>query len=336
MLAAPVSALTPRQRRVFFWLTTAALLLILLWAAQARALWPRWPVADPDTWGYLHPALSKLLGGPFEHTNGRNFVYPGFLYLILRATADFGAIPFAQHALGLASGVLLWTAWRQWRGWFAATSRLPAWADAALGLGLVAFYLRSASVIHFEMQIRPEGVFPFFAAVQLCLLLAFARAWWGEVRRPDRAAVLAGANLLAAALVYQLKPSYGLAVGVSALPVAWAVVFPWRQQDWRPRLRLVGARARRRCSRQACCSSCPSVISPRPTRTPSFSCRKPSLPSTPRLSATRCSPTGAAVFILPSPRSGLPSPPTSSTARSTAPPNPTPNRSRRSASIPTT
>ena len=47
--------------------------------------------------------------------------------------------------------------------------------------------------------------------------------------------------LLAAVLLYQLKPSYGLAVGVAALPVAWAVVFPWRQQDWRPRLRLVGA-----------------------------------------------------------------------------------------------
>ena len=90
----------------------------------------------------------------------------------------------------------------------------------------MAFYLRSASVIHFEMQIRPEGVFPFFAAAQLCLLLAFARAWWGEVRRPDRAAVYAGTNLLAAALLYQLKPSYGLAVGVAALPVAWAVVFP--------------------------------------------------------------------------------------------------------------
>ena len=103
VLTAPVAALDFRQRRVFFWLTTAALVLILLWAAQARALWPRWPIADPDSWGYLHPALSKLLGGAFEHTNGRNFVYPGFLYLILRATADFGAIPFAQHALGLAS-----------------------------------------------------------------------------------------------------------------------------------------------------------------------------------------------------------------------------------------
>ncbi len=242
-LTAPVSALTPAQRRIFFWLTTGLLLLILWWAGETRGAWPRWPIADPDSWGYLHPALCKLSGGAFEHTYGRNFVYPGFLYLLLRATADFQTITLAQHALGLATGVLFWTAWRQWRAWFAASSRLPAWADAALGLGAVSFYLRSASVIHFEMQIRPEGVFPFVAAGQLCLLLAFVRAWWGDVRLPDRAAVLAGANLLAAALAYQLKPSYGLAVGVAALPVAWAVVFPWRRQQRRPRLRVFGAAA---------------------------------------------------------------------------------------------
>ncbi len=238
-LTAPVSALTPHQRRVFFWLTTGSLLMILRSAGEARGVWPHWPIADPDTWGYLHPALAKLNGGAFEHTDGRNFVYPGFLYLLLRATADFRTITLVQHTLGLATGVLLWTAWRQWRAWFRA-SRLPAWADAALGLGMVACYGRSASVIHFEMQIRPEGVFPFVAAGQLCLWLEFVRAWWGDVRRPDRAAVFAGASLFAAALAYQIKPSYGLAVGVAALPVAWAVAFPWRGNR-QPRRRLLGA-----------------------------------------------------------------------------------------------
>ena len=239
-LLAPVSALDPRQRRVFLWLTTAVLALLLLWAAQARAFWPQWPISDPDTWGYLHPALSKLSGGPFEHTYGRNFVYPGFLYLILRATADFRAIVVTQHALGLATGALLWTAWRQWRGWFAASSRLPAWADAVLGLGMVSFFVRSASVEHFETQIRPEAVFPFVAMLQICLLLAFLRAWFGPVHRPDRAAVLAGASLFAAALTYEVKPSFGFAAGVAALPILWALVSPWRQ-PWRPRARLLGA-----------------------------------------------------------------------------------------------
>ena len=238
-LAAPVSALTPWQRQVFSRVTTAVLLLILLWSGWERLQWPPWPVAVTDTWGYLHPALSKLRGGAFEHTYGRNFVYPGWLYLLLRATGDFRAITLAQRLLGLATGALLWTIWRQWRGWFAC-ARLPASLDAALGLGLVAFYERSASVIQYETLLRPEAVFPFFAAGQLCLLLAFLRAWHGDARRPDRSAALAGASLFAAALVYQIKPSFGFAVGVAALPILWAAVFPWRQSA-RSRLRLAGA-----------------------------------------------------------------------------------------------
>src|SRR5205823_4279547 len=52
----------------------------------AGAVWQRFklpldPIADPDTWGYLSPALRKLTGAEFGHTNGRNFVYPGFLSL---------------------------------------------------------------------------------------------------------------------------------------------------------------------------------------------------------------------------------------------------------------
>ena len=240
-LTVPVADLTPRQQRVFFWLTTGVLILLLLWAARARSLWPQWPISDPDTWGYLHPALSKLSGGPFKHTYGRNFIYPGFLYLILRVCTDFRAIPITQHAFGLATGVLLWTAWRQWRAWF-TPSRLPAWADAVLGLGMASFFLCSASVVHFETQIRPESIFPFVAMLHLCLLLAFVRAWYGGVRRPGHAAFFAGASLFAVVLVYEVKPSFGFAAGVAALPVLCAMVMPWRQEA-RPRLRLLGASA---------------------------------------------------------------------------------------------
>jgi hypothetical protein len=47
------------------------------------------PIADPDTWAYLAPALKKLTGSDFVHTHGRNFVYPGFLFLLLRLFGDF-------------------------------------------------------------------------------------------------------------------------------------------------------------------------------------------------------------------------------------------------------
>lgn len=236
MTAPPPAAELARRR--FAWLTGAALCVILLCAARVRLFWPGVPVVDPDTWGYLHPGLSKLNGQGFIHTNGRNFVYPGFIYLILAATASFRAITLAQHVLGLASGVLLWTCWRQWRAWF-TDPRLPLWADALLGLGLVAFFEQSASEVSYEHQIRPEAVFPFFALIEVSLLLAFLRAWFVE-RRPGRAAGLAGGAWFVALLLYQLKPSFGLALGAAAAPVLVAALVPWRQPG-RPRSLLAGA-----------------------------------------------------------------------------------------------
>ena len=63
-------------------------------------------------WGYLSPALRKLIGAEFGHTEGRNFLYPGFLFLLLRVFGDFRAITVAQHILGLLAGVMLLLTWR--------------------------------------------------------------------------------------------------------------------------------------------------------------------------------------------------------------------------------
>src|SRR2546423_15439746 len=77
-----------------------SLAALFTWGAWLRMRAPLDPIADPDVWGYLSPAVSKLVGGAFTHA-GRNFVYPGFLYLLLRIVGDFRVITFAQHALGL-------------------------------------------------------------------------------------------------------------------------------------------------------------------------------------------------------------------------------------------
>ena len=114
----------PPRRRLLVWVTGTLLAGILILAAWQRFSWPRYPLADADTWGYLNPALSKLTGGVFQHTNGRNFVYPAWVYLWLRLCGDFRALTIAQHTLGLAAGALLWACWRQWRAWLAP--RLPA------------------------------------------------------------------------------------------------------------------------------------------------------------------------------------------------------------------
>ena len=234
------SADTPSlvRQRTASWIVRAALFAVLGWLAWVRFARPPWPAADPDTWGYLHPAISKLLGGPFAHTYGRNFVYPGWVYLLLRTTGDFRAITAAQHILGLATCLLLWTLWRQWRGWFRIT-HLPRWADPLLGLGLVVFFGRADSVVEFESQIRPEAVFPFVAVFSLCLQLGFLRAWYEE-RRAMRASAYAAASLFTAVLAYEVKPSFGFAVGFTLLPAAFVLVETLRQRSWRSAAPLAG------------------------------------------------------------------------------------------------
>ena len=86
---------------ICYWATVA---FIFAWAVWQRFKLPLNPIADPDTWGYLSPALRKLTGAEFGHSQSRNFLYPGFLYLVLRCFGDFRAIGVVQHLLGLAAG----------------------------------------------------------------------------------------------------------------------------------------------------------------------------------------------------------------------------------------
>ncbi len=226
-------------RKLLAWWPQAALAVILAYGAWLRSAWPPVPVSDPDTWGYLHLALSKLLGLGFSHTYGRNFLYPGWVYLCLRVGGSFSAIWWAQHALGLATGAVLWGTWNRWRAWF-SHPRLPGWLLDAIGLSMVAFYVSSTTAILFEQEIRPESIFPFFALLAVFLNLEFLRAWFVR-REMASAALLAGAVVFDAILAYQLKPSFGLAFGVALSPLLAAIAQP--RSTWRWRLSLAGGAA---------------------------------------------------------------------------------------------
>ena len=140
--------------------------------------------------------------------------------------------------LGLATGWLLWEVWRLWRAWF-VPPRLPAWLATPLGLGLVAFYVSSTTAIFLEQHIRPEAIFPFFAILAIYLTLGFLRAWVTAGHRTLPAALWGGAIVFGAVLCYQLKPSFGFALGVALLPLAAAALA--RGQTPRRRLVLAGA-----------------------------------------------------------------------------------------------
>src|SRR6476659_4898969 len=96
--------------RACYW---TALALIFAWAVWQRFKLPLDPIADPDTWGYLSPALRKLTGAAFGHTYGRNFVYPGLLFLVLRLSGTFRAIATTQHLLGLLAGAVFLLSWKR-------------------------------------------------------------------------------------------------------------------------------------------------------------------------------------------------------------------------------
>src|SRR5947208_10010167 len=119
----------------------------LLALVFAGAIWQRFrlpldPIADPDTWGYLSPALRKLTGAEFGHTNGRNFAYPGFLFLLLRLFADFRAITITQHFLGLLAGAVFLLTWKRARI-FVSNPRIGRVAHDLLGLVGAAIFLCS-------------------------------------------------------------------------------------------------------------------------------------------------------------------------------------------------
>ena len=225
------------HRRIFWAVYVGALVLILGDAPFLRFALPQTPIIDPDFWGYLHPAVSALTGGPFEHTYGRNFVYPGFLYLLLRVFGDYRAVCVAQHLLGLLTGILLAGGWNI----LCSLLTAPAWsrlAASAFGLVLAAAFLFTSSPLVFEHTIRPESVFPCFLAVSFVLNFTALRAGY-VVRRPRLERWCLGLNLFFVVFAQSLKPSLGLGVVAANLPFAVYLLRP--REPWRAKTLVVGA-----------------------------------------------------------------------------------------------
>ena len=193
--------------------------------AVARFRLPQQPAFVTDFWGYLNPAISALTGHGFQHTYGRDFLYPGFLFVILKATGDFRAIGLIQHLLGLATGILMAAAtWRGSRLIGQQSSALRV-AGSILGLFSVAAYLTTPSVIHYEHSIRPEAIFPFFAVLGIWLNLEFIQYRW-IVARPGTAAWLGAAQIIVSVIAYKLKPSFGFALVLVNAPVLVSLALP--------------------------------------------------------------------------------------------------------------
>ncbi len=211
---------------ICYWATVA---FIFAWAVWQRFKLPLNPIADPDTWGYLSPALRKLTGAEFGHTQSRNFVYPGFLYLVLRCFGDFRAIGVVQHLLGLAAGGLFLLGWRRVRAFVPDSLVNPSLHDA-LGLAGAAIYLLASDTIRIETQLRPEGVCAFLISINLYFAVRFVSCSFLEHRRTG-AVVCGSATVLTSLLLASAKPSFWFAAIVVTVPVTAFFLRPnWVRQ----------------------------------------------------------------------------------------------------------
>jgi len=215
---------------ICYWATVA---FIFAWAVWQRFKLPLNPIADPDTWGYLSPALHKLTGAEFGHSQSRNFLYPGFLYLVLRCFGDFRAIGVVQHLLGLAAGGLFLLTWRRVRAFVPDSLVNPSLHDA-FGLAGAAIYLLASDTIRTETQLRPEGVCAFLISINLYFAVQFVSCSFLEHRRTG-AIVCGSATVLTSLLLASAKPSFWFAAIVVMVPVT---AFFFRQNWWRQKIAL--------------------------------------------------------------------------------------------------
>jgi hypothetical protein len=207
------------------------LFVVLIWAARLRFSLPLTPFADEDFYGYLNPAISALTGGGFKHLIGREFLYPLFVFLTLRLCSDFRCISITQHVLGLATGVVLVMAWeelirsypRRTSGQKSGLTKLTGNLLLRLpGLCMAAVYLSWSKTILAEHTIRPEAVFPFFAASSLWLNLRFIRLCWRQ-GCPASTWRVGGLHLFVSCVLLMLRPSFGLAAVLINIPLATAL-----------------------------------------------------------------------------------------------------------------
>ncbi len=194
------------------------------------------PLLDRDVWGYLSPALSKIAGDPFVQSEGRAFLYPGFIYAIISVFRSLGAITVVQHLLGLATGLMLLS------NWIAARRLLlrpfiPLAVHDITGLALLAIFLLGAQPIPSEHYLRPESISPFFAMLEYGCIIRFLIAKHIDAR-PRRALYHGAAALFVAFLLPLLKPSYTLTSILTMLPVWWHLFD--RRVKWTGRLAMVG------------------------------------------------------------------------------------------------
>ncbi|MEO6052450.1 MAG: hypothetical protein ABIP97_00405 [Chthoniobacterales bacterium] len=203
------------------WIQTASFLCVLLlvfigW--QMRNSITDIPLSDPDTKGYLNPALSWLSGLGFLQSNGREWFYSAVLAGILKFGGNFTAISHFQQIFGLLGTLILWLAVVRWLSLLAAGNTDIHLLGHFLLIPALALYVLNPNVIIFEKFVRPESLMLLFVFCYFLALVSFFIERWQRGRIMP--AILYGsAVLFSSFMVFQLKASWTLALPLSLLPL---------------------------------------------------------------------------------------------------------------------
>lgn len=111
---------------------------------------------DPDSTGYLSPALNFLINREFDHVYGRSYPYPLFLTFILNLAPNINFLSIAQHILSLSS-ILIFICVIEVK-FLSQSKHLHNSYFSLLPLLLIALLTFDGNLIQYEKMLRPEGV----------------------------------------------------------------------------------------------------------------------------------------------------------------------------------
>jgi hypothetical protein len=215
---AGVARVFARVPTAVLWIFEGLVLLLVLGAGwRSWGVWPPVPFSDPDTWGYLNPAMSWINGTGFLQTDGRDWLYPAFVALFLKTTGSIHGIVVWQKFLAFGSGILMAVVWRCWVS-FLPWNRWGRFLFSLLGAVPIYVQLINQQNVFFAMSIRPEAILPFFVYAQLACLLGYCKYRW-QTPRALPLVLLGGAAIVLAYGCFLLKPSWYFAFGTASLPV---------------------------------------------------------------------------------------------------------------------